>query len=536
MKLWLIGTVAAAALLTGCGKKDDTAAAGASADAIEVAGAELPAVQLRAGNADQAEAALGALSLTESGSGRISFGDRSVTGADASFSNVEIIMADDGNDSDAGLLVAQTLTLKGLDMTDGQASFSQMRLDGVTIRSDGDADEGLLNIADMQISNPSPALAAWVGSLLGQGEPADFPELSELSFDAASFSNLTAVPSEGEDELEEFKIDSVNFRNMSPEGLGAMVLEGLNFRAVDASTGQVSHASLGSLSLMGVGEVVTKALGAELDSDQVPAELLQLLAANPADPGYDVMRLADLDIDVAGLAIALPSYNQQVTRDDQGRAVRTVLEPIEATIGADPNGEFGSELAGPLGLMGYETLVVRAASDTRVDHDNDMITTDPKSNYLEVADGFRLSGGGEIEGLSSFYTKMAEQDLGRSNSDPDAVLSSLSAMQLHGLEISFEDNSFVDRAFSAAAAMNGGTPDELKDQLKLSLGLAPLMSQSIGIDPDIVTELTTALGSFISKPGTLTLSLDPQTPIGVDMLENPEALTKDVLGFSATSK
>ena len=535
MKLWLIGTVAAAALLTGCGKKDDTAAAGASAGAIEVADVKLPAVQLRSGNADQAEAALGALSLTDSGSGRISFGDRAVTGADASFSNVEIIMSDDEDAEGAGLFSAQTLTFKGLDMADGQASFSQIRFDDVTIRPDSDPDDPSLSMGDIQISNPSPALAAWVGSLFGQGEPTEFPELSELSFDSASLSNFNVVPSEGDEEIKEFKIDSVNFRNMSSEGLGAMVFEGLAIDMVDDSDGTVVKASLGSLSVLGIGELVTELLSSDLEADG-PEAMLKLLAANPGDPGYDVVRMADLDFDVGGLAVDMASYNQEVTRDNQGRAVRTVLDPFEATIAADPNGELGSELAGPLGLMGYENLVVRGAGDSRIDHDNDMITSDPKSNYLELADGFRLSMGGEFEGIAAFYAKMAETSSGSPDTDPDAILSALSAMQLHGLEISFADDSFVDRAFSAAAAMDGGTPDELKDQLKLSLGLAPLMSSSIGIDPDIVTELTTALGSFISKPGTLTLSLDPDAPINASMFENPEALTKDVLGFSASSK
>lgn len=532
MKHWLIGTVAAAALLTGCGKKDN-AASTVDAAAVEVGDVTLPAVQLRAGNAAQAEAALGALSLSESGAGRISFDDRTVSGADATFSNIVVALSDEANgDADAPTFAAQSLTFKGLDMADGQASFSQMRLDGITVTPEDEGEEGVLNIADMQISNPSPALAAWVASILGQGEPADFPGLAELSFDAMSMNNLSA--SNLDDELQVFEIAKIDFRDMSEEGLGAMIFEGVNFSAIDEDDGAGVNFSLGSLNILGINELLTRSVAGELGDDPAGG-LLDLISSNPSDPGYDALRLDDLKLDMSGVAIDLAELNADVTRDQQGRAIRTQTQPFKAKIDVDPNGEMGSQLAGPLGLMGYENLTISGASDNRIDHNNDMVSADAKSNYLELEDGFRLSFGGEFEGLSAFYAMLADQGINETDENSDAILSSFSELGLHGLEISFDDNSFVDRAFAAAAAMDGGTPEDLKNQAKLSLGIAPLMASSAGIDADIVTELTTALGDFIPNPGTLTLKLDPDAPVTADMLQDPTLLTKDVLGFSARS-
>lgn len=536
MKHWLIGTVAAVALLSGCGNKDQAAAPNGTSAAVEVGNLTLPAVQLRSGNPANAEAALASLSMGQSGDGRVSFASKDLSGATATFTDVEILFGDADDDDEGGVLTAQTLTFYGLDMSDGAASFGQMKLDGVMLSPVGDEEEVAVQIADMQISNPSPALAKWVGSLLDEGDPADIPELSELSFDAFSMSNISVAP-EADDDIEEFKIERVDFRDMSESGLGAMIIEGLNFSAVDEDNGENVSFSLGSMQVMGIGEVIAKSVAISLnETDADPSELMNLLASNPGDPGYNSVRIEDFSLDASGLEIDLPAYIGDVTRDLQGRAVRSVSEPFKATVSADPEGEIGSQLAGQLGLLGYETLTIGGAGDTRIDHETDRVTADAASNYFELEDGFRISMGGDFGGLGAFYSNLAENDLDELENSPLSFATMLSELNLHGLELTFKDDSFVDRVFTAAAARDGGNPDDMKIQAKQMLGLAPLFAGEAGVDVDIVTELTGALGSFISDPGTLTLKLAPETPISADMLEDPTQLTKDILGFSASSK
>jgi hypothetical protein len=51
--------------------------------------------------------------------------------------------------------------------------------------------------------------------------------------------------------------------------------------------------------------------------------------------------------------------------------------------------------------------------------------------------------------------------------------------------------------------------------------------------------MTGALGKFLSDGGTLTLKMDPKTPLAIsDIMANPDpaAYTKDSLGFTATHK
>ena len=534
MKHWLIGTAAAVALLTACGNKEDADSADGTASTIteEVS---LPAVQLRSGDAAKAEGALAALSMANSGDGRVNFASRDLSGAGATFKDVTILTGDREDGDEGGIFSAQTLTFSGLDMTDDAASFAQMTFEGVTVRSADEDEDGALTMGKMQISNPSPALAAWVGSLFADAEPADFPAAADLSFDAFSMTDISVAP-ETDDEIDEFQIDRIDFREMSETGLGAMLLEGLSLRTIDGFDGEEVDVSIGSVQVMGLGEVIAKSFLTGLeDTDPDPSELLELLAANPGDPGYNSVRVQDFNFNVAGLKMDLPAYAADVTRDNQGRAVRTKTEPFRATVSADPEGEIGSQMAGQLGLLGYETLVIGGAGDSRIDHDNDRITADAASNYLELEDGFRLSMGGDFSGLQAFYSGLAESELQTLDDGPFGMASMLSELNLHGLELTFDDNSFMDRAFAAAAARDGGTPDELKTQLKQMLGLAPLAAMEFGIDMDIVTEFTGALGSFISDPGTLTVKLDPETPLSAAMLEDPTQLTKDALGFSASS-
>jgi len=65
MKHWLIGSVAAAALLAACGGKDKAEGAGA---AVQVGDVKVAGLELRPGDAAEAGDALAALSLSESGS------------------------------------------------------------------------------------------------------------------------------------------------------------------------------------------------------------------------------------------------------------------------------------------------------------------------------------------------------------------------------------------------------------------------------------------------------------------------------------
>lgn len=531
MKHWFYGAVAATALLGACGGNKDEAASGdtSAAAPATIGDVRLPGLSLRSGDASEATAALTAFSMQETGSGRVSFASKDVSGANATFSDVVITVEEDETP-----IRAESLEFVGLEMTDDGASFSQMTLSGITVSPEDE--DGQIGINQIQLTNPSPQLAAWVGSLFGEGEPGELPSGDALSFDGLSLAGLS-LSGEDLDELQRFEIGKIDLRGMGPEKLAAMVIEDFAFDARDESDDMDVSFSVKSMQVAGAGMQFINALRNSDDEEAMMQSLMAMTTSNPGDPGYDTVLVDALAANVGGVAFSLPSMEAGVTRNGAGQAVRGVTKPFEMTVTADPEGTLGSQLAGQLGLMGYEQLTFRAAQDVAIDPENDAITSQARGNYLELVDGFRLSGGGKISGLTEYNRRLAELSLsGEADTDPTAMLDAFSTLSLYNMEITLEDNSIMERAFTAIAAMSGDTPENIKGQAQLSLGFLPVMAGQSGIDPAILTELSGALSTFLAEPGTLTLKLDPASPITGDTFTDPSQITKASLGFSAKAE
>ena len=530
MKHWIYCAVAATALVAACGGKKDDAATGEAAAPATVGDVRLPGLSLRSGNASEASAALAAFSMQETGSGRVSFASKDVSGANATFRDIAIEV-EDGETP----IRASSLEFVGLEMTDAGAAFSQMTLSGITLAPEDE--EGEVAISEVRLTNPSPALAAWVAGLFGEGEPGDLPSGEALSFDGLSLAGLAFSGTDAE-ELERFEIGRIDLRGMGPEKLAAMVIEDIAFEARDEGEDMDLAFSVKSVQVAGAGTKVIQALQESGgDEEAMLASIMSLTASNPGDPGYDTVLIDALDMNVGGVAFSLPSMESGVTRNAAGQAVRGVTKPFEMTVTADPEGTLGGQLAGPLGLMGYEQLAFRAAQDVAIDPEADAVTSRSAGNYLELVDGFRLSGGGKISGLAEYNRQIAELALSdEAGTDPAAALEPFSSLSLYDMEIMIEDKSIVERAFTAIAAMNGDTPENMKAQAQMSLGCLPMLAAPSGIDPAILTELSGALSSFLAKPGTLTIKLDPEAPITGASFTEPSQVTKASLGFSAKAE
>lgn len=527
MKHWMIGGAAAAALLTACGGGDDATEADISVEqATTVGEVRLPGLSLRSGDPSEAGEALAAFYMDESADGRVSFADKTMDGASATFTDVAISVEEDETPLRAG-----SLSFAGLEMTETGPSFAQMTLNDISVSPEDE--EGQLLVSMIQLTNPSPELAGWVASLFGEGEPAAFPAAQTVSFDGLSLEGLS-LSGEGLEELEVFEIGKIDLRGMGPETLQALVFEGMNFSVKDDEVDV--KMSLGSLRMSGADTSFIEALqDAGGDEDEMAAAIMSLASQNPLDPGYNAILLDNFTMDLGGVDFALPSMEAVVTRDSDGRAVRSVTKPFEMTLAADPEGEFGAQLAGPLGLMGYEELKFSGAQDYAMDPDTDTITSQPGSNFFALEDGFRMSGGGKVSGMTEYFEALADPSfLGAVENDPTAIVGALSSMNIHNMEMTLEDDSIVERAFTLASAMSGQDADTLRGQAQMGLGFAPLAAGEIGIDPAILTELAGALSSFLAEPGTLTIKLDPDAPLSVDSFSDPSQITKTSLGFSAT--
>jgi len=585
MKYLLTGMIALT-LLTGCGQKDK-AGAGASPASVVFSASDLPEVSLRKGDPATAAAALSALSLAESGAGRVAFSGSDVSGDKAVFNDIvlsapelagegtpaspsdaelaEIFafmdadgdgVADDGSGTTIDSLrdemqvpatepslppvvKAAKLEFEGLGVFDGQANFSLMKLSDVTITPvEGSEDQSSGKIASIELINPSPETAAWVASLLGKGEPAPFPEGSALSFDRwlVNGVNFSVADASGSGT---FTLDSIHLSDLKEEKAGLFGLSNLKFDFLE-SAGSDVKVSLEGFGVKGINyglfsEAVAAGAGAVTD----PTALTSAIQADPANPGYDAVSIKAFKADIVGASVDLPALTSSVGRDDQGRATKVVTDPFTLTVGSRDNAD-GEQFAGALATLGYETLVFSGQGESLYDPDADIVTLVKGKNFWKLNDGFKLDFSAKYAGTKAIAA--AQVSSLDANADPEALVNALlQSLVVHQVEFSLDDDGIVDRAFNAYAAQSGEDPAAVRGQVSGMFAMAPMFAASTGIDAAVVTELAQALSSFVTEPKTLTISLAPKTPIAAQAFADAAAdpskkLTKDALGFSAGNK
>ena len=528
MKKLMFGA-AALALVTACGQGDGTTE-------VTISEPTLKELSVRAGDPAEASAALSAMSLSDSGSGVLSFAGSTTEGATATFTDLSIT----GEDA----VKVGSLVFEGLEMEGDAANFGKMSLNDITISGEEEGEDVDVKLGSIELVNPSPELAAWFAAGLS-GTEAPFPAAEDIVFDSWSINGLTGDFSDTEAEGT-FGLDSIEIRDMTDLKAAKAVISGFSVNGTDSSEGVDFDINLGSLSATNIDAKFVKAIQDNIgDEDALMGAVMEAAYDNPMDPGYDSFKLDDLSVDVAGAAFAIPSIVAGVERNAAGQPVKYITEPYTMTLKADAaGGEVGEALLQGLSVVGYEELELKGASVATYDPDKDIVSFDSKSNYIELVDGAKFSMGGKIEGYSAYSKEAATafnfEDLAAGGEpDPMAMTNAMGKLTIHGFELSIDDDSLLDRAFNAIATTQGADPAEMKSQIGMGLAMAPMMAQGSGVDMALVSEATGALSKFISDGGTLTIKMAPSAPLSVaSIMENPDpaAYTKDSLGFTATQK
>jgi hypothetical protein len=533
MKYLLTGFIALS-LITACGQKDKATGEAALA-AIEFDAAGLPDIRIRNGDAASAGQALSVMSLSSSGAGRVQYRNSDISGDKATFSDVTLSspgLAGGGNWDKPPVVTADSLVFDGLGMFEGQANFGLMRLNNVRITPAPDAeDQTRGSIRYIELINPTPETAAWVASLFGQGEPADFPENEALGFDrwAVGDVNLTVQDASGSGR---FTLNSFHLSDLGLEKSGRIGLSNLVFAFTEADAGDVNIVLEG----FGMSGINYGLLLAAANSADDPAAISTALQADPGNPGFDAVTLKGLKAAVAGASIELPSMASAVSRDRQGRAVRIKTDPFTITLAARDNPD-GEELASALAILGYENMKLTLAGDQSYDPDADMITLARDANFIELENGFRLDLAAKYAGSRALAAATALAE-----TDPDAMLAAvMTDLKFHEVTLALKDNGFFNRALNAYGASSGEDPQQVRQMMVGMLGMAPMLATGSGIDAPVVSEFARALSSFIQEPKTLTITFAPEMPLSpqalIEAASDPSRMiTKETLGFSAGNR
>ncbi|MEM1087455.1 MAG: hypothetical protein AAGH90_06980 [Pseudomonadota bacterium] len=524
MKKFMMGA-AALALITACGDRGDTPS---------VPDVDLEELVVRDGDPAKAADALAAMALSQTGTGVLSFADSSVEGDDATFTGLTITGADE--------IKIASLKFEGLDMEGDAATFGKMTFADVEIAPPGD--EGTVSIGDISLINPSPELSGWLAATLS-GQQVPFPSVDNIEFGSASIGGLKGQ-FDDTDAAGTFGLSSFEIRDMADLKAARFMLEGLTFD-VDETTDDIkATAKLDEISMTNVDAKYLKAIEENIgDEEAMVGAIMAMAYEDPMEPGYDSFSMKGLDMDFAGAKVSMKNLTTLVERNAAGQPVKYVTPKYTLKIDADASGgEGGAQLLQGLSVLGYEGLVINGEGASDYDPDSDTMSFAASKNYLELEDGARFAFGGKFAGFAE-YSRLAGEAFDfealteGAEPDPDAMTEAFSALTIFDFTMEIKDDGLVDRGFNAAATVNGQDPAALRNQISMGLGMAPMMAQGSGVDMALVTELTGALSKFISDPGTLTITMKPDTPLNLGAaMANPDpaSFTKDSLGITASAK
>ena len=503
--------------------------------------------------AEETQQALEVLSLDESGEGRVEFDASNLDGGDAVFENVVIrtselmdedMMSEDG-ESDIEFdteekfdIGAETLTLKNLTAVEGgTASFDALEMKGVKLIPIYEDETAEITAGSLVLTNPSPELSGWIAGMLGAGEVSDTPPAESISFDDFVLKDIAIVDMK-EDEAR-LGITSISVSDYGALKAGKFAIDGVGLSFLDEESDATGTFKLDNIRIDGVKMDFLKALEAE-DEDEAAAQVMQAVYANPIDPGFDSFEMNALNFDLAGVSFALPSLEYKVKRNGDGVPTRITLPEYTATLTADPeNGMYGQQLAPMLAAFGFETVTLKGAGVTEYDPETDISTSE--ESYIEIEDAFRLDTVGTLGGMKAFGEMMQQMDseaFSEGDQDPqDLTMDALGVLEIHEWTFKLEDEGIVDNAFALFAAQQGMEPAALKTQVVGLVSALPMMAQSSGVDPEIATDLSTAIASFLTNSGTLTISVAPEEPVTFpELMSEDGQVSKARLGFTAQNE
>ena len=99
--------------------------------------------------------------------------------------------------------------------------------------------------------------------------------------------------------------------------------------------------------------------------------------------------------------------------------------------------------------------------------------------------------------------------------------------------MTLEDQSIIERSIKLAADMTGQSEDQLKGMVALGAAGAGLAATN-ELEAKLYVDTATAFAEFINKGGSLTIEMNPQTPLDIGSLMDGGDLDPETLGFSAS--
>lgn len=401
------------------------------------------------------------------------------------------------------LLAAEALEIAAPRLEDGIVRFDRLTLDNAVL-SDGEGAE--TRFERLIIDRPGPQLSRSVAASFTQ----DGKSLAELSgnFSAYSFRELAltglAVTLPGREG--QLQASSVVLRGLDETGLEHASIDAISF------AGPATRFQIESVRMEDVG---ARFLASVLDGISATA-LQMMVSGNPSDY-YRLFDVTGLSGAASGVVYEMESFSAEVT--PEGTRLRTLASMPAMRLRAERGSDPGEHVHNVLGFLGYDEIVLRFEADTIYDPETDTLQTQNQNRFV-WEDGLTLSASQSVSGVQAYSDAVAAA---RENgiTDPGALAAYENLLRLNALEVRLEDQTLLDRSFSAYAQMSGVTPAQMRVQASslIRLGLSTLPAE---IPRPFLNAIAQPLSEFVQDGGTLVIALDPPQPVPLPTLTSPD--------------
>jgi len=465
----------------------------------------------------EARQALAELNLLEKSGDALSWAKSSGKAGNYSYSGLSL-------KNDDGSLKIKKAELLGVHMEDDVASFDRADFSGITIYDE--KEDVTVTMDTLSVARPTPDMVKAILTGLQNVKELDDLDLdiddenADIGFGALGMGGLKINSDDatlttkafmwGEDEqtrLSDFKIEGISLKSKGEDE--------------DTFTG-----SLGGFTATGLR---TNAFEQSLKGNSSVIDFISRFI--PQTKSYDTVKMSALNFDSDFITVSSKGFEAKATEKDGVTTMRQVSEPFIIRLNEAPKDDDLRQVYDLIKSLDFDEIVFQSSQTTVLDANTDKVTIE--DGLVTMKNGFNLSYNYSASGLQAVTDKL---DMSGDTGTTQDIQEALTELKLNGFQMRLEDRSIVERGLKLAAEMQGISPDSVKKELKLIMALAPFVMG--GLEGEMIGEMSKPLSTFIENGGTLSIVMNPESPIPVSELANYKENDLDLtdLGFSAKAE
>ena len=463
-------------------------------------------------NEQEALGALAGLGLGENGDQGITFSKREANGATISYSDLK--MASSGSDD----ISVKSAVFHCAGMTNENPSFKRVDLKDLKISEDG----ANINIGTLVVADASGSMANAVieemlgGSTIDLADGFQFPAITasdvtmnieDMDFSAKSFA-FGHKATEDDNNFGDMMIEDVSFKMLEPDTSEEITIdfEGLNIRNFNMDSSVEGF-------LAGV-------------SGSSDFNVLDSFTFGKKP--YDEFSVGKFKMNSSFLTVDLEGMDGKATEKGGIVTIKQNMDPLSINIleAAADMPDF-AEAYQQLKSLGFENMTFLASSESKIDSSKDTYTV--SDGRFIMKDAFTLKMDYQTSGLAAVEASLKNMTEDELLENP---LKAYEGLKINNLKVTLEDQSILERSIKLAADMTGQSEDQLKSMAALGAAGAGLAATN-DFEAKLYVDTATAFAEFINKGGSLTIEMNPQTPLGIGSFIESGDLDPETLGFSA---